>query len=100
MTEFQVKIEDSLGFHTQKIEGKDKFAVYRDLKKQGTHVITVDEIVPKKKALSFEFGRIGMHDKILFAKNTSAMLKAGLTLSRILSVMERQTKKKKLASVL
>lgn len=96
---FQVKTEDVAGTHETVVDGVDKFAVYRDLKKKGENVLTVVEISEGKKSSSFDFGRVTIHDKILFAKNTAAMLKAGLTLSRILSVMERQAKKKKLKAV-
>ena len=100
MSHFKIKIEDALGLHESVVEGKDKFAVYRDTKKLGANVISVQEVKEKRRKIEFDFGKITAQDKILFAKNASAMLRAGLTLSRILSVMERQTKKKKLKGVL
>ena len=81
-------------------EAPDKFAFYRLLKKDGDSILWVKEM--KKGGLSslnFNFslfGRIKMHDKIIFARNLGGMIEAGLSLSRALMVLERQTKNKKL----
>lgn len=45
--------------------------------------------------LNIHFSTIRLKDKMLFAKNLSVMLGAGLTLSRGLSILERQTKNMK-----
>jgi type IV pilus assembly protein PilC len=75
------------------LEAADKFALYRDLHAKGDTVLTVKEKTKGgglKKLLSFSFGGAKMVDRIMFAKNLAAMLKAGLPLVRALSVMERQ----------
>lgn len=85
-------------------EAQDKFALYRELKKGGNLVIMAEEQRQKKginfKSFDVLFGKVKAREKIMFARNLGSMLEAGLSLSRILSVMERQTKNKKLKDVL
>lgn len=45
-------------------------------------------------SLSSIFSRISFHDKIIFAKNLSSMLGAGLSMTRALEVMGKQARKK------
>jgi len=75
-------------------EAADKFALYRDIKKEGGQVISVTE-GKEKGALSFKLpflGGVKMHDKIIFARNLASMIEAGLPITRALSIMERQSK--------
>ncbi|MBI2475796.1 MAG: type II secretion system F family protein [Candidatus Taylorbacteria bacterium] len=81
-------------------EAPDKFTLYRDLRKEGDVVLATAEAAPKiswsvMNYLKF-FGRITTRDKIVLARNLGSMLEAGLPLSRALTVLERQSKKKKL----
>ncbi len=84
-------------------EANDKFALFRDLRKEGETVLSCNEM--KKGVLSGVlhvpafFGGVNMHEKIIFARNLGGMISAGLALSRALQVMERQTKKKKLKHI-
>ena len=73
-------------------EAKSRQELLETLKSEGFHPLEVVE-VKEKKALSL-FSSVKTSEKMLFAKNLSNMLKAGLTLSRALNVFEKQTKNK------
>lgn len=78
-------------------EAVDKFVLARDLRAEGLTVIYAEPADKKKKSSIWQidlFGRIKMKDKIVFAGNLSAMISAGLSLSRSLEVIERQTANK------
>lgn len=77
-------------------EAADKFALYRDIKKEGGQIISVEEGGAKGLGsinIKIPFiGGVKMHDKIIFARNLSSMIEAGLPITRALSIMERQAK--------
>jgi type IV pilus assembly protein PilC len=76
-------------------EAADKFALYRDIKKEGGQIISVTEGKQGLGSLSFKLpflGGVKMHDKIIFARNLGSMIEAGLPITRALSIMERQSK--------
>ncbi|MFM2357577.1 MAG: hypothetical protein RJA61_314, partial [Candidatus Parcubacteria bacterium] len=103
MALFKIKALDKDGKTVEdNREAQDKFALYREIRKDGLTIVSAVEI--SKRRFSFGsislFGRVKMADKIIFAKNLGAMLEAGLALSRALSIMERQTKNKKFKSIL
>ncbi len=78
------------------VEAVDRFSLSRDLKSHGNIPISIK---PKNNN-SFNFlttlnhilSKVKIEEKIIFAKNLSGMLKAGLSLSRALSVLKKQTK--------
>lgn len=77
------------------VEAVDKFALFRELHAKGETVVSAHEKGGANKSgafLSMSLGSRGtkMADRIMFAKNLSAMLKAGLPLARALLVLERQ----------
>lgn len=85
-------------------ESADKFSLYKEIKSEGDSVISASE---DKKNGNFILnlilsllGRVSMHEKIIFTKNLGAMLKAGLSLSRALSIIERQTKNKNFKKII
>lgn len=85
------------------LEVADRFALFRELKTQGVEVLSIKEVKPKiKNKFSFSFFKknVKPHDKIIFAKNLGSMLEAGLSVSRALTVMERQSTDKRLKAVL
>ena len=79
------------------VDMSDRFSVYKHIKKEGGDVISVEENgKPQGVKISKNlFERISTNDKIIFTRNLSVMIKAGLALSRGLSVLERQSKNQK-----
>jgi type IV pilus assembly protein PilC len=77
------------------LESQSKFTLYNELKAEGKMLISAEELnrarFQKYFYKLFPFlGNISTAEKISFAKNISAMTKAGLSLSRSLSVIEAQ----------
>ncbi len=82
-------------------EAADSFALAKDLKAKGETLVTASPAEKKGfKGINISFGGVKLADKIAFSKNLAAMIDAGLTLSRGLSVIERQTKNKKFQDAL
>ena len=79
-----------------KVEAKDKFSLIEDLKKSGQEVIFVREASSKSgwdwQKINEIVVSVGLREKIMFARNLAAMIDAGISLSRALSILERQTK--------
>ncbi|MFZ2521970.1 MAG: type II secretion system F family protein [Minisyncoccia bacterium] len=96
---FKYKIVDSKGKQSEGfLEAKDKFALYHAIKKEGVTVVSTEE-VKGRKSFSLDgflnlLNGVRSHDKIIFAKNLSKMIEAGLPVTRALSIMERQAKGK------
>jgi type IV pilus assembly protein PilC len=86
------------------MESHDKFSLLRELKSRGCTILSIKE----KKNNSFDlnkvfqrfFGGISVQEQIIFTKNLSGMLKAGLSLSRAISVLQKQTKNQKYNQIL
>lgn len=100
MKKFKYKIRETNGEETAgETVGVDRYAVASDLRKEGKSIVFIEEI----KESSFSgltvfkglIGRVKMRDLIVFAHNLSSMMTAGLSLSRALEILERQTKNEK-----
>lgn len=78
------------------IEASSKSEALALLRTKGVTVLSIEE----KRSLFFKLNSISilnsvkLHEKILFTKNLSGMLKAGLSITRSLQVLEKQTKNK------
>lgn len=98
MANFYYRALDSEGRQkTGEKEAEDKFSLARILRGEGLTVIAVEDVLSRRKKGGFSLSwrrRVSLRDKIIFANNLSAMLSAGLSLSRALSVLERQTDNK------
>jgi type II secretory pathway component PulF len=87
------------------LEATDRFALSRDLRSRGLIPLSITE---KSQGISeqFEafsagiFSKVKISEQILFTKNLSGMLKAGLSISRALSVLKKQTKNARLSVIL
>lgn len=101
---FSYKAIDASGVTTSGTnDAADRFAVARALKERGLMLVSAEEVVKKHSALDEKvrgfFGHVSTREKIMFARNMGSMLEAGLTLSRILSVIERQSRNETFRSV-
>ena len=85
------------------VEAIDKFAAAKIIRDNNTtplSVIPIKDSIIKKILASLSHGRINLRDKILFTKNLSGMLSAGLPLVRALGVLGKQTKKEAMKETL
>ena len=89
---------------TGTMDALDRFSLARELRSNGTMPLSVTE--KNKNAFDFSewtsrlLGRVSNSDKIIFTKNLSGMLSAGLSIYRALSVLEKQTKNQAFQKVL
>lgn len=91
------------------IEGEmnasDTDAVISVLREKGATPIFIEPVRSKNLSISIPFidnllGGISLDDKVIFSRNLARMLKAGLSVSRALEVLRKQTTKKLLQDVL
>jgi type IV pilus assembly protein PilC len=83
----------------------DRFDLARELRSRGLIPLSITEKDKNfaDKLLTFSngiFSRVSVSEQIIFTKNLSGMLRAGLALSRALSVLKKQTKNPKLGKIL
>jgi len=110
MPKFKYKTQDKKGKTEEAvIEALDRFAVYKQVRKEGRTIVSVTEVggggAGFSRFLSMEhinvlMGKVKIKDKIMLTKNMAAMISAGLTLSRAIDVMQKQTKNVKLKDIL
>ncbi len=86
-------------------EAQDRFALSRDLRSRGDTPLIITEkggsFLDKFSTFEDMFSaKVKIADQIIFTKNLSGMLRAGLSLARALSVLKKQTKNKTLLKVL
>ena len=81
------------------VDMPDRFLVYKHIRKEGGTVVSVKEnelsLSKKMSALNSMFGKVKIAEKIMFTRNLGVMIRVGLSLSRALAILERQTKNKK-----
>ncbi|HEY0979362.1 MAG TPA: type II secretion system F family protein, partial [Candidatus Paceibacterota bacterium] len=84
------------------VDAPSRFAVYEQMEKEGALVVSVAQgggsKLPAWTQITIGTG-VKMQEKITFTKNLAAMISAGLTLTRALSVIERQSTNKALKKI-
>ncbi len=105
MARFKYTAEKSDGeVYTGVAEAQNRFELYNVVRKEGGKIVAVDEESANQwlnlKYWNSKLSSVKEYDKILMARNLGAMLSAGLSLSRALAVLERQTKSPKLSGVI
>lgn len=102
--QFTYKAQKDGHIYEKTIDAPDRFSVYQQVRKEGGTIVSVEDgkedFSEKLEFLNNIFGRIKVSEKIMFARNLSIMIKAGLALSKALSILERQTKNKRFKDVL
>ncbi len=84
-------------------EASDKFSVAKEIRENGNTPLSITEF-KEGGILSFTkisfFNHISLSEKIIFTNNLSGMLTAGLSLTRALSVLEKQSTNQAMLEVL
>jgi type IV pilus assembly protein PilC len=97
MPKFKYKVRELSGQESVgELDAPDRFALASDLRGQGKTIISVEEVKAgfafNMDAINAMMSSVKPRDLIVFSHNLSAMMKAGLSLSRGLAILERQTK--------
>jgi type IV pilus assembly protein PilC len=108
MAKFTYKGEDQSGKKvTKTVEADDRYAVYDIARRDGHRINSIEEDnkVGLGKFLDVEkinmkLSRVKADELVMMTRNLGSMLTAGLTVTRALSVIERQSKNPKLKGVL
>lgn len=104
MQTFTYKARNSEGeVYEGTARAEDKFALYAQVRNEGGEIVEVKEV--GSSLFSMErfneiFGAVKEHEKVVLTRNLGAMIDAGLSLTRALSVLERQSRNPKLKMVL
>lgn len=92
---------------SEKVEAKDRFAVYEIARSNGHVVNSIDEASTRSLKsflnigrLEYLMSRVKDDELVMVTRNLGSMLVAGLPLSRALSVIERQSKNPRLKGVM
>ena len=87
------------------VEAVSRYVLARDIKARGYVPLSITEkdenLIDKISNLEENLlSKVSINEQIIFTKNLSGMLRAGLSLSRALSVLKKQTKNLKLGKIL
>ncbi len=101
---YSITIKNKSGNEEKRVvEATSRFAVYEQIEKEGSQVTSLKEgaglSMPSWLNITFGTG-VSADDIVLMTRNLGSMLHAGLTLSRSVAVVERQTRNRHLKAVL
>lgn len=83
------------------IEAKDRFDLAHILRREGYSLVSLKESGGANFLANFSaLGTVSISDKMMFVKNLSVMIKAGLSISRSLDILDKQTKNKKFKKII
>lgn len=99
---FRVMARKGTVEETKTVEAETRFEVYAAAEKAGETIVAIEAMSPSPFAgLDFSIGTgVRTEEVINLTKNLAAMLSAGLSLARALSVSARQTKNRSLKRVI
>lgn len=108
MPTFTYEGEDAEGKKvTETVTADDRYAVYDIARQSGHRISNITEANTKglgrfldMEAINAKLSRVKADELVMMTRNLGSMLTAGLTVTRALSVIERQSKNPKLKSVL
>lgn len=109
MPKFSYKGQDRDGGSVKEtVEADDRFAVYDIARQAGHTVSSVEEAggsfslgsLINIERLEYLMSRVKSDELVMVTRNLASMLKAGLTLSRSLSVIKRQSKNPRLKGII
>ena len=100
---YKAKSKDGVVFEGS-MDMADRFALMAELKSRGQVPVSIIEkrgsLINVQNISKNLFARVKMSEQILFTKNLSGMLHAGLSLYRAISVLEKQTKNPAMSKIL
>jgi type IV pilus assembly protein PilC len=103
MTLFSYTAKNSEGaIYESEHEAKDKIDLFSFVRAEGGTIVSVKEArkgILSAKTFNNLFSGVKTHDKIILARNLGSMISAGLSVTRALSVMEKQSKNKVLKNL-
>ena len=85
-------------------DAADRFEVYGMIRQEGSRMLSIEEDDPSNfLTLAYwntKLSHVSEYEKILFARNLGAMVSAGLSLARALTIMQRQTTNLRMSGVI
>jgi type IV pilus assembly protein PilC len=107
MTKFVYQGEDKEGKKvTETVSAEDRFAVYDIARSNGHTVSGIEEksgfslgSLIDMEAINYKLGRVKEDELVMMTRNLGSMLSAGLTITRAMSVIERQSTNAKLKGI-